>query len=100
METFVKIGCVKISLAAQKIWVAQNLGGGGRVGSPQFPRRLWVLYHLIYHQSHVWSKRERYFVTDQLETVCVVQSLNDDGDRGKIKEQKYPENAVKNKSKC
>ena len=28
----------------------------------------------------------------------MVQSLNDDGDRGKIKEQKYPENAVKNKS--
>ena len=43
-------------------------------------------------------QRECYFVTDQLETVCVVQSLNDDGDRGKIKEQKYSENAVKNKS--
>ena len=28
----------------------------------------------------------------------MVQSLNDDGDRGKIKEQKYPENEVKNKS--
>ena len=28
----------------------------------------------------------------------MVQSLNDDGDRGKIKEQKYPENAVKKKS--
>ena len=27
----------------------------------------------------------------------MVQSLNDDGDRGKIKEQKYSENAVKNK---
>ena len=48
METFVKIGFSKISLAAQKIWVAQNFGGG-RVGSPQLPRpvSLWVLYHLF-----------------------------------------------------
>ena len=29
METFVKIDFAKISLAAQKIWVAQNLGEGG-----------------------------------------------------------------------
>ena len=47
METFAKIGFAKISLAAQKIWVAQNLGGGGRGGggSPQLPRpvRSWVL---------------------------------------------------------
>ena len=28
METFAKIGFAKISLAAQKIWIAQNLGGG------------------------------------------------------------------------
>ena len=32
METFVKIGFTKIFLAAQKIWVAQNLGGGGGGG--------------------------------------------------------------------
>ena len=46
METFAKIGFAKISLAAQKIWIAQNLGGGGRVGSPQLPRpvRPWVLW--------------------------------------------------------
>ena len=48
METFAKIGFAKISLAAQKIWVAQNVGGGGRGGgggSPQLPRpvRSWVL---------------------------------------------------------
>ena len=29
METFVKIDFAKISLAAQKIWVAQNLGREG-----------------------------------------------------------------------
>ena len=46
METFVKIGFTKIFLAAQKIWVAQNLGGGGGgAGTPQLPRpvRSWVL---------------------------------------------------------
>ena len=50
METFVKIGFAKISLAAQKkselpkIW--EGKGGGGRGGgSPQLPRpvRSWVL---------------------------------------------------------
>ena len=42
---FCEIGFAKISLAAQKILVAQNLGGGGRVGSPQLPRpvRSWAL---------------------------------------------------------
>ena len=28
---------------------------------------------------------------------CVWKNLHDDRDRGKIKEQKYPENAMKNK---
>ena len=28
---------------------------------------------------------------------CVWKNLHDDSDRGKIKEQKYPENAMKNK---
>ena len=48
METFVKIDFAKISLAAQKIWVAQNLGEGG-LAAPSSPRpvRLWVLYHLF-----------------------------------------------------
>ena len=35
METFVKIDFAKISLAAQKIWVAQNLGREG--WQPQAP---------------------------------------------------------------
>ena len=49
METCVKIGFAQISLAAQKIWVAQNLGwrGGGegvlRAPPPPPPVRLWVL---------------------------------------------------------
>ena len=48
METFVKIGFSKISVAAQKIWVPQNLGreGEGRtvaaLSSPR-PERSWVL---------------------------------------------------------
>ena len=46
METFVKIDFAKISLAAQKIWVAQNLGEVGLVQLPR-PVRLWVLYHLF-----------------------------------------------------
>ena len=36
METFVKIDFAKISLAAQKIWVAQNLGQGG-LAAPSSP---------------------------------------------------------------
>ena len=37
METFVKIWSAQISLAAQKIWVAQNLRGRGEggVAAPQ-----------------------------------------------------------------
>ena len=31
---------------------------------------------------------------------CVWKNLNDDRDRGKIKVQKYLENAMKNKIKC
>ena len=48
METFVKNSFAKISLAAQMIWVAQNLGEGG-LAAPELPRpvRLWVLYHLF-----------------------------------------------------
>ena len=48
MEAFVKIGFAKISVAAQKIWVPQNLGreGEGRkvaaLSSPR-PERSWVL---------------------------------------------------------
>ena len=41
METCVKIGFAQISLAAQKIWVAQNLGwrgGGEGVLRPPPPR--------------------------------------------------------------
>ena len=41
METFVNIGFAKISVAAEKIWVALNLGeegeGGGGKGSFQLP---------------------------------------------------------------
>ena len=36
METSLKTGFAQISLAAQKIWVAQNLGGGGGA-PPQAP---------------------------------------------------------------
>ena len=45
METFVKIGFAKISLAAPKPGLPKIWEGGGRVGSPQLPRpvRLWVL---------------------------------------------------------
>ena len=48
METFVKISFAEISVAAQNIWVAQNLGreGEGRkVAAPSSPRpvRSWVL---------------------------------------------------------
>ena len=51
MKTFVKIGFAQISLAAPKILVAQNSGGGGGrqgeggVAAPQPQRhvRLWVL---------------------------------------------------------
>ena len=45
METFVKIGFAKISLAAPKPVLPKIWEGGGRVGSPQLPRpvRLWVL---------------------------------------------------------
>ena len=32
METFVNIGFAKISVAAEKIWVALNLGGEGEGG--------------------------------------------------------------------
>ena len=48
MEAFVKIDFAKISVAAQKIWVPQNLGreGEGRkvaaLSSPR-PERSWVL---------------------------------------------------------
>ena len=37
METLVKIGFAKISLAASKIWVAQNLGRGRAGWQPQLP---------------------------------------------------------------
>ena len=50
METFVKIDFAEISLAAQKIWVAQNLGEGGLAAPSSLgprPVRLWVLYHLF-----------------------------------------------------
>ena len=47
METFVKIWFPQISLAAPKIWVAQNLEGRGDGGVaaplPQWHVRLWVL---------------------------------------------------------
>ena len=49
METFVNIGFAKISVAAEKIWVALNLGeegeGGGerQLPAPPWPVRSWVL---------------------------------------------------------
>ena len=49
METFVNIGFAKISVAAEKIWVALNLGeegegGGGEAASSfPWPVRSWVL---------------------------------------------------------
>ena len=50
METFVNIGFAKISVAAEKIWVALNLGGEGEGGgggkaasSSPWPVRSWVL---------------------------------------------------------
>ena len=47
METFVNIGFAKISVAAEKIWVALNLGeegeGGEAASSSPWPVRSWVL---------------------------------------------------------
>ena len=48
METFVNIGFAKVSVAAEKIWVALNLGGEGEGGgkaasSSPWPVRSWVL---------------------------------------------------------
>ena len=37
METFVKIGFAKISLAAPKSGLPKIWEGGGRIGSPQLP---------------------------------------------------------------
>ena len=47
MENFVKIWSAQISLAASKVWVAQNSEGRGEGGvaapQPQRHIRLWVL---------------------------------------------------------
>ena len=76
METFVKIGFAKISLAAQKIWVAQNLGEGG-LAAPELPRpvRLWVLYHLFL-QSNTLKFQINFISVRRLVKawLCVVKS--------------------------
>ena len=55
METFVKIGFAKISLAAPKIWDAQNLGGG-RVGwqppAPPGPYAYGWFNACFFNQTH------------------------------------------------
>ena len=53
METFVKIDFAKISLAAQKIWVAQNLGREG--WQPQAPpaRTLMGALSLVSSIKHI-----------------------------------------------
>ena len=54
MKTFVKIGFAQISLAAPKILVAQNSGGGGRgrgVLQPPSPNGTYAYgcYHLFFN---------------------------------------------------
>ena len=82
METFVKIGFTKISIAAPKIWVAQNLGEK-RVGwqPPAPPAR--TLMGALSPVSSIKQKFQINFTlvkawmliaTDQLETVCVEKS--------------------------
>ena len=88
METFAKIGFAKISLAAQKIWIAQIWEGKGGLAAPSSPGPCAHGCYDLFLQSNtfkfqvnfilfrrVWSKREcRGIVADQLETVCVEQS--------------------------
>ena len=58
METFVNIGFAKVSVAAEKIWVALNLGGegegGGGKGSFQLPlaRTLMGAVICFFNQTH------------------------------------------------
>ena len=57
METCVKIGFAKISLAAKKFWVSQNLGreeGGGGGGQPPAPpaRKLMGAITCFFNQTH------------------------------------------------
>ena len=58
METFVNIGFAKISVSAEKIWVALNLGeegeGGGGKGSFQLPLARTLIGAVIcfFNQTH------------------------------------------------
>ena len=55
METCVKIGFAKISLAAKKFWVSQNLGreeGGGGVAAPSSPGPYAHGCHHLFLQSN------------------------------------------------
>ena len=56
METFAKIGFAKISLAAQKIWVASQGEGGGTVAVPWSPdppaRTLMGAITCFFNQTH------------------------------------------------
>ena len=66
METFVKIGFTKIFLAAQKIWVAQNLGGGGGGGRhPPAPpaRTLMGANTCFFNQTH-YSFTSKFDITE------------------------------------
>ena len=69
METCVKIGFAQISLAAQKIWVAQNLGwrGGGEgvLRPPPPPPTPMGAINCFFDQTHVVSVK-----FDISETVC------------------------------
>ena len=58
METFVNIGFAKISVAAEKIWVALNLGeegegGGGKAASSSpLARTLMGAVICFFNQTH------------------------------------------------
>ena len=83
METFVKIGFAKISIAAPKIWVGQNLGEKRvRWQPPAPPARTLMsalspvssIKHIKFQINFTLVKAWMLIATDQLETVCVEKS--------------------------